>query len=257
VNEEKAEMGAEAHSREVAIAERFVALADTLVADYDVVELLEELVRSCVELLGVDHGGLLLKDQRGALQLMASSSEATRVVEMLQLQAEDGPCVECVRTGLPVSVHDLTVDDGRWPAFAAAVASAGFVSVHALPMRLRDETIGGLNLFTETGHALDPNELRIAQALTDVATIGVLQQRSVSRASLVAEQLQVALNSRIVIEQAKGFLAVQGDLDAGEAFEQLRTYARSNNRRVSDVAADVIRGEVSSEAIIGARRGAE
>jgi GAF domain-containing protein len=233
------------------LSERFVALADSLVADYDVVELLESLVQSCVDLLDIDQGGLLLIDQRGQLQVVAASSEATRLVELLQLQSEEGPCLECVTTGTPVTVPDLSSNGGRWPTFAPAAISVGFSAVHALPLRLRENTIGGLNLFT-TGarRSLDEDDLRIAQALADVATIGILQQRSISRASLLAEQLQTALNSRIVVEQAKGVLAERGNLDMQGAFERLRGYARAHNLKLSDVAADVVHERLAAEAVL-------
>lgn len=252
MNDDLGKVRTRQHKKEVALAQQFVALADTLVDDYDVVELLEGLVRSCVELLGVDQGGLLLIDQRGSLQLVASSSEATRVVELLQLQAEEGPCVECVSTGAPVTAEDLSSESDRWPGFAPAAVSAGFVSVHALPMRLRETTIGGLNLFTtEAGQTLDEDDLRIAQALADVATIGVLQQRSVSRASLVAEQLQAALNSRIVVEQAKGVLAERGKLNMASSFDRLRAYARGTHQKLSEVSADVVGGDLSADTVLG------
>ena len=235
------------------LSERFVALADSLVADYDVVELLETLVRSCVDLLDVDQGGLLLVDQRGNLQVVASSSEATRLVELLQLQSEEGPCLECVTTGSPVTVPDLASQADRWPTFAPSAASVGFSAVHALPLRLRDDTIGCLNVFTSGDRrTLDADELRIAQALADVATIGILQQRSISRASLLAEQLQTALNSRIVVEQAKGVLAERGALDMQGAFERLRDYARAHNHKLSHVASELVHQQLSADDVLGA-----
>ncbi|GAA4381798.1 GAF and ANTAR domain-containing protein [Nocardioides caricicola] len=235
------------------LSERFVALADTLVADYDVVELLEGLIQSCVDVLDVDEGGLLLADQRGNLQVVAASNEATRLVELLQLQSDEGPCLECVATGVAVSAPDLSAERERWPTFASAAISVGFSAVHALPMRLRDETIGALNLFTsQVRPGLEPEDLRIAQALADVATIGILQQRVLSRTSLLAEQLQTALNSRVVVEQAKGVLAERGRLDMQAAFDRLRQYARSHNERLSDVAGRVVQGELAPDTVLGA-----
>ena len=239
--------------RDVELAQQFVALADTLVDDYDVVELLEGLVSSCVRLLGADQAGLLLVDQRGSLQLVASSSEGTRILELLQLQAEEGPCVECVREGRPVSVERLADEAHRWPTFASAAQEAGFVACHALPLRLRQETIGGLNLFmSEPGRGLAGADRRIAQALADVATIGILQQRSLSRASLLAEQLQSALNTRISIEQAKGVLAERGQVDMEEAFSRLRTYTRNRNLKLGEVAALLVRGSLAVDDVLGA-----
>lgn len=237
--------------RSALLSERFVALADTLVADYDVVELLEGLVLSCLDLLDIDQAGILLTDQRGSLRLVAASSEATRLVELLQLQSEEGPCLECVATGTPITVPDLSTQQERWPTFSPAAMSVGFSSVHALPLRLREQTIGGLNLFT-TGarRSLDDDDRRIAQALADVATIGILQQRSISRSSLLAEQLQSALNSRIVVEQAKGVLAERGTLDMQSAFARLRDYARAHHQKLSDVAANVVHERLAADAVL-------
>jgi transcriptional regulator with GAF, ATPase, and Fis domain len=214
----------------------FVDLADTLVDDFDVIDFLHVLTDRSVELLSVSAAGVLLSDPRGELRAVAASSEAAEVVGLFELQNEQGPCLDCVRTGRAVTTTSLTEQEQRWPQFAAAAADAGFGSVQALPMRLRDEVIGALNLLWAGSASLSPEEQRIGQALADVATIGVLQERSVRRSEIAAEQLQGALNSRVVIEQAKGKLAERLSIDMDLAFRMLREYARNSNQRLSDVA---------------------
>lgn len=226
------------------LAETFVALADTLVADFDVFELLDRLVAATIQLLGASAAGLLLDDQRGNLALVASSNDESRLLELFQLETAEGPCLDCVRDGQAVVSADLALDRDRWPRFVPAALEAGFRSVVAVPLRLRDETIGGLNLFN-TGHmALSDANQKLAQALADVATIGILQQRTAHRNTLLAEQLQHALNSRVVIEQAKGMLAERNNLEMAAAYELLREYARSHSLKLSEVARAVVRGDV-------------
>jgi len=236
-------------SREQALARTFVALADTLVADYDVVDLLDQLVGASVSLLGVTAAGLLLDDQKGHLALVASSSEGTRLLEIFQLQNNEGPCLDCVRTGTAVTSADLEVDRERWPVFVPEALAAGFRSVTAVPLRLRDEIIGGLNMFSDTATLLGNDDRDLAQALADVATIGILQQRSTHRTSVLAEQLQHALNSRVVIEQAKGVLAERDQVSMEVAFATLRKHARDHNLKLGDVAFAVVRRSTDPGAI--------
>jgi GAF domain-containing protein len=226
---------------EVELADVFVEMADTLVDDFDVIEFLHVMTERCVQLLGVSAAGLLLTDGQDTLQVVAASSERTRLLELFQLQADQGPCVECFRTGQPVSVADLP-SARRWPRFTAAAAEVGFAAVHAVPMRLRTEVIGALNFFDTKPGAVDADKLRIGQALADVATIGLLQQRAIHRRDVLTEQLQTALNSRVLIEQAKGVLAERLHVDVADAFTVLRTGARSHNRRLSELAQAIVDG---------------
>jgi transcriptional regulator with GAF, ATPase, and Fis domain len=224
------------------LAEAFVELADTLVDDFDVVDFLHQVTVRCADVLGVAAAGVLLTDQRGTLQVVAASTEQTRLLELLQLQTDEGPCPECFHTGRPIAVADLNSTAGRWPRFAAQAARIGFASVHALPMRLRTDVIGALNLFGTRPGALDADTIRLGQALADVATIGLLQARSIHQRDALAEQLQTALNSRVIIEQAKGVIAERRHLDMDQSFTLLRGTARKNNRRLSDLARAIVDG---------------
>ena len=230
-------------TREQVLADTFVTLADTLVDDYDIVDLLDQLVAGCLELLGVAAAGLLLDDQQGNLVVVASSSEEARLLEVFQLQNNEGPCLECVRGGVVVARGHLDQERQRWPLFVPAALEAGFQSVAAVPLRLRAQTIGALNLFNPDTEPISDEDQRLARALADVATIGILQQRSVQHGHLVGEQLQHALNSRVVVEQAKGILAERGDLTMVQAFQVLRGYARNHNLKLTDVASSVVDGQ--------------
>ncbi len=232
-------------AREPALLDAFVALADTLVDDYDVIELLHRLVETCTQLLAAATAGILLSDGRGALQVMAHSTEAVRLLELLQLQTHEGPCLDCVDTGRPVSAPDLTQTTDRWPQFAPRALQEGFRAVHALPMRLRTQTIGGLNLYSGQPGPLPPEDLRVVQALADVATISILHERAHRRSEILTEQLQTALNSRIIIEQAVGVLAERTGLDIPDAFTLLRDHARNNRALLSDIARGVVEGSVT------------
>jgi GAF domain-containing protein len=227
-------------ARETVLARTLVELADTLVDDFDVVELLTLLTDRCVDVLDVAAAGLMLVAPEGDLRVMASSSETMRVLELFELQAQEGPCLECYRTGEPVANDDLTAAGGPWPRFAAEAVEAGFRSALALPMRLRGSVIGALNLFH-----VEPGEMRgadvlAAQAFADVATIAILQHRAVLEAQVVNEQLNHALNSRVLIEQAKGVLSERAGLNMEQAFALLRNHARNHNLRLSDLARDVV-----------------
>jgi GAF domain-containing protein len=218
------------------LSDTFVDLADTMVADFDVIDFLHVLTDRSVRLLAASAAGVVLADPRGELRVAASSSGQAGLLELFQLQNDQGPCLDCFRTGQPVTAADLTASAQQWPRFAEAATQSGFRTVQALPMRLRDQVIGALNLFRTEPGPFDLAELRIAQALADVATIGLLHQQSVRRRETLAEQLQAALNSRVAIEQAKGKLAERLSIDMDQAFSMLRAHARSSNQRLTDVA---------------------
>ncbi|MGW3407569.1 GAF and ANTAR domain-containing protein [Streptomyces sp. NPDC000888] len=218
------------------LAKTFVELADNLVADFDLIDFLRLLTDRCVSMLDASAAGVLLADRDGKLRVMAASDERVRLLELFQLQNDEGPCLECFRTGTPVLIPDLTREADRWPHFVTAAHRSGLGAVQALPMRLRDETVGALNLFHAAPGPFDPADTLIAQALADVATISLLQQRSSHRSTVLNEQLQTALNSRVLIEQTKGKLAERQNIDMEQAFTTLRSYARAHNRRLSEVA---------------------
>ena len=232
--------------REQLLAEAFVGLADTLVDDYDVIDVLDRLVAHSVTLLVADAAGILLADPHGRLRVVASSNEESGWTELMQIQADEGPCIECVRTSAPVTVTDLDATATRWPRLAAALrerdrgGSERFRSVHALPLRLRGEAIGGLNLFHTRPGPLPEADLRLGQALADIATIGILQERAIQQGVVLTQQLQHALNTRVVIEQAKGVLAQLGNVPMHVAFEHLRRHARRNNALLGEVARRVV-----------------
>ncbi|MDX6494394.1 MAG: hypothetical protein QOE17_380 [Gaiellales bacterium] len=225
----------------IQLADVLVEMADTLVDDFDVQDFLHGLAGRSVQLLGVDAAGLLLTDGLGTLRLVAASSERTRVLELFQLQTKQGPCVDCYRTGRAVSVADLP-SATQWPRFTAAAAAAGYAAVHALPMRLRTDVIGALNLFDVNPGALSPAKLQAGQALADVATIGLLQERAIRNRDIIREQLQSALSSRVLIEQAKGVIAERLHVDVAEAFVLLRAFAHDRKRRIAEVAEGVVAG---------------
>jgi GAF domain-containing protein len=229
------------------LAQTFVELADTLVADFDVVDFLHTLADRCAELFEAAEAGVMLADQRGGLRVVASSSERARLLELFELQNEQGPCLDCFRSGQRVVAEDLVDDPSRWPLFRDEAIAAGFRSVHSLPLRFRAEVIGALNLFGKLPGLLDKDDLAGAQAMADIATISLLQERAVREARVLAEQLQRALNSRVVIEQAKGVLAERAQVNLDVAFNMLRTYARNHNRRLHDVAIAVISSLITIE----------
>ncbi|MEV5741218.1 GAF and ANTAR domain-containing protein [Microbispora rosea] len=230
-------------TRERQLTDAFVELTDTLVGDFDVVDLLHQLTMRCVRLLDVDAAGLLLADRQGRLRPMAASTEQVRMLKLLALHDVDGPGLDCYRTGEPVTSADLVAEGGRWPRFAAAAQLTGFVAVQALPMRHRDRVIGALTLLRTAPGRLTTDELHIGQALANVATISILHQRRLERHEAATEQLQTALNSRTLIEQATGVLAERHRSDMDHAFDSLCTYARSRGLRLSEAAHAVIHGE--------------
>ena len=222
------------------LAEVFVEVADTLVDTFDVFEFLGLVTLRTAELVQSEAAGLCLADGDGRLQFMAASNETTELLELFQVQTDEGPCQDCFHSGTAVVNADLTQADDRWPRFAPRAVASGYRSVHAIPLRLRQSTVGALNLFNHDAGRLEPNEVDVVQALADVATIGLLQERALRRAEVLSEQLQSALDSRIVIEQAKGAVAQLHSVSIDEAFQLMRGYARRNRTRLLEVAQAVV-----------------
>jgi GAF domain-containing protein len=229
--------------------ETFVELADTMVEDFDVIEFLHRLAERCVELLDCAEAGLLLADAAGVLRVMASSSERSDALDLLQSQNEEGPCFECYQRGALVSSEDLMGDAGRWPTFTPMALQKGFRSVQAIPMRVRGETIGALNLFRATTGRLVEQDLPLGQGMADIAAIALLHERTVREAHGVVEQLQGALSSRVMIEQAKGVLAERAHIGVDAAFSLLRAHAREHNLSLSDVARELIDGHLDATSL--------
>lgn len=227
----------------------FVELADTLVTDFDVVEFMTMLAHRVVELLGAREAGVVLADEGGLLRSVASTHESAHLLDLFELQNQEGPCLECYRTGEAILNHSLAGADNPWPRFAEEARRLGFTTVHALPMRLRGEVIGAVNIFASNATPLTPSEIQVGQALADVATVGLLQERSIREARLLNEQLQSALNSRIVIEQAKGMLAERRGIEMDAAFDAIRAYARNTNQKLSAVAQSLLAGTLSAEVL--------
>ena len=236
-------------TRETVLARTMVELADNLVDDFDIVELLTTLSDRCVEVLDIAAAGIMLATPDGQLQAMTSSNEAMRVVELFELQSDEGPCLDCFRSHQPVVNQDLTDAADRWPRFAPVAVQAGFRAADAIPMRLRGQIIGALNLFrTETGSMSD-DDVVVAQALADIATIAILQNRQTVETGELNAQLTTALSSRVVIEQAKGMIAERQRIPVDEAFDRLRRHARNHNLRLADVARDTVDGTIDPSTV--------
>lgn len=228
----------------------FVTLANSLVDDFDVVELLNGLTASCAQLLDIASAGVLLADRRQVLHVLAASSEATRNLELFQLQRDEGPCLDSYHHGAPVTVPDLDKEADRWPEFVRAASKAGFASVHAVPMRLQGHRLGTLGLFGRHVGSLSEDDMSLAQALAHVGSVAVVQGTAVADKARMADQLQAALDSRVVLEQAKGVLSQVGDLDMDDAFSALRSYARNHNERLADVARALVSRQLSARQLL-------
>jgi transcriptional regulator with GAF, ATPase, and Fis domain len=233
---------------EAVLARAFIRLADTLATDFDVVDFLQGLSADSVEILGAEAAGVMLADSRGGLRLIASSDERMRLLELFELQGAQGPCLDAFSTGRAVqaSAADSRI---RWPAFAPHASDAGFQMTCAVPLRVRTDVIGALNLFRGTDEPFTDAEMDIAQAMGEMAAIGLIQERAARERTLLTSQLQAALTSRVVIEQAKGMLAEYLGVSVDDAFQLLRSYARDRNFKLSQVASDVVNRKVETAAL--------
>jgi hypothetical protein len=240
--------------REEWLANTFVELADTLVADFDVVEFLGILVARCAALLEGSEVGLAVANRNGLLRVLASSSERMRILELVEVQNEEGPCRDCFRTGAQVLNQRVDATESVWPNFVPMAREAGFQMLHAVPMRLRGQSIGAINIFDSELRDLSAHDAAMTQAFADVATIGILQERSSKDQAELAAQLAGALDTRVVIEQAKGVLAERLGISMEDGFALLRSYSRSHNLRLRDAALQVTNGELSAAELTGSHK---
>ncbi len=227
-------------NRESLVVATLVELADSLVEDYDLIDILTVLSRRCVSAVDVDAAGVMLASPVGELQFVASSSESMTILELFQIQANEGPCVDCFRSGHAITNYALSETDGRWPSFTPRALALGFQAVHSLPMRLRGRTIGALNLFRTHQGQLTDDDVIVAQGLADVATIAILQHRTIRDVNTLNDQLSNALNSRIVIEQAKGMIRQTTNCGMDDAFNRLRAHARNHNEGLTELATRIV-----------------
>lgn len=222
------------------IAGVFVEIADTLVDEFDLIEFLQMLTNRATALSDTHTAAVLLADQHGRLQFMAASDEQVHLLEMFQLSVDEGPCVDCFRFAAPIINADLSKAQSRWPLFAPRATALSLRSVHAFPLRLRGTVLGSLGLFSEQSVTIPQDVARVLQAVADVATIGIIHERAARQGEMVTGQLRYALNSRVTIEHAKGYIAQTYDVSVDDAFELLRSYCRRNGLRLSETAARFI-----------------
>ena len=236
-------------AREAVLARAFVRLADTLASDFDVVDFLHSLSADSVEILGAEAAGVMLADPRGGLRLIASSDERMRLLELFELQGAQGPCLDAFSSGRAVQANAAS-SRARWPVFAPEASDAGFQTMCAVPLRVRTDVIGALNLFRGSDEPFTGAEMDLAQAMAEMAAIALIQERALRERNLLAEQLQVALTSRVIIEQAKGMLAEYLNMSVDDAFRTLRNYARDHNRKLSEVANDIVTRKIPRAELI-------
>jgi transcriptional regulator with GAF, ATPase, and Fis domain len=236
--------------REPNVTAAFISIANNLVGEFDLADLLGGLATDCTRLLDIDDAGLLLADRAGLLQVAASTSERLRLLEQLELDSREGPCVECFDRGAPVQAADLRDIASRWPTFAAAAQSAGYLAVHALPLRVLDHTLGCLGLFAKSTGTLGAEDLQLAQALAHTSSITLIVHEAMDTQERVTSQLQTALSSRVVLEQAKGVISESGELDMDGAFEVLRRYARNHNMKLTSLAQAVANRTLPAQLVL-------
>ncbi|MET0147127.1 MAG: GAF and ANTAR domain-containing protein [Ilumatobacteraceae bacterium] len=231
-------------------ADTFVEIVDTLVRDFDVIEVLTVLTSRCVELLDAAAAGILLADDAGNLRVVGASTEQIHLLELFQVQNEEGPCLDCFRTGKPVISSDLR-SISPWPTFAAECIAAGFLSVCAVPLRLKGATLGCLNLFMRQAAALSDADVALAQALADVASITMVQEQAARQVATQHAHLRRTLNGRIAIEQAKGMIAESAGLGMDAAFARLRHHAEARHEGPTAIAEALVSGAITVSDVTG------
>ena len=217
------------------------ALGAVLDPSLDVLDAMDRVIDACVRFTSATEAGVVLADADGSLNVIASSSERTSDAEEAQLGTDEGPCLDCYRSGTTIDVPDVSTHEAEWPTFARTMRERGLVGTFAEPIRLRAATIGSLCVFADHGRGHDDRDVVLLQLLADAASAALARQRGTGPLRTLDEQVEDAIEARVTVEQAKGALAHRRGVRIDEAFQLIRRAGQGAGRGIREVAEDIVR----------------